>query len=149
MAPPRFQPGFSSRAPPIAADAGKSGARDIGPDGLCLGEWDPEPLEATWGRKVAMIHVEAHRVNTDHLAHGLGSARSSANRAACPAAVSHLVLAHRLQSDMSGCDVIGADIVCPMPTIDHPNQLTSLTTTVLMFELICLIGDRLRAQRGG
>jgi len=43
-----------------------------------------------------------------------------------------------------GCNIIGADIVCPMPTVDNPNQITGLTGTVLMFEMMCLIGDYLR-----
>ena len=48
---------------------------------------------------------------------------------------------------LRGCNIIGADIVCPMPTVDSPNQITGLTGSVLMFELLCLIGDYLRGQR--
>jgi len=45
---------------------------------------------------------------------------------------------------LRGCDIIGADVVCPMPTVDSPNQITSLTGTVLMFEMLSLIADRIR-----
>ncbi len=40
-----------------------------------------------------------------------------------------------------GFDVIGADIVCMMPTKDSPNQITALTATAIMFEMICLIAE--------
>ncbi len=189
--------------------------------------------QSTGGRKVAMVHFDAHRDDYDHMADWLGSVRSAAHWAAYLVAEGHVDPAHSIQLGMRGnplepsddptrsahgyrivpaellfeqglattarimrervgelpvyitfdldaldpvdapgvanleagyrglraweaikliqglrgCNVIGADIVCPMPTVDHPNQLTSLTTTVLMFELLCLIGDYLRAQR--
>ena len=53
----------------------------------------------------------------------------------------------RILHGLRGKNIIGADIVCPMPTVDNPNQITGLTGTVLMFELLCLIGDYLRSQR--
>jgi guanidinopropionase len=53
----------------------------------------------------------------------------------------------RILHGLRGTDIIGADIVCPMPTVDNPNQITGLTGTVLMFELLCLIGDYLRSRR--
>ncbi len=46
---------------------------------------------------------------------------------------------------MRGLDIVGADIVCMMPTRDSPNQITALTASVIMFELICLIADRIRS----
>ncbi|QPC44103.1 arginase family protein [Kaustia mangrovi] len=52
----------------------------------------------------------------------------------------------RLLRTMRGLDIVGADIVCMMPTRDNPNQITALTATVLMFEMICLIGDRIRQR---
>ena len=48
---------------------------------------------------------------------------------------------------LRGCNIVGGDIVCPMPTVDSPNQITALTGTVLMFEIMCLIADYLRSLR--
>ena len=42
--------------------------------------------------------------------------------------------------------VIGGDVVCLMPTKDNPNKITSLTAMSLLFEMICLIADRLRTK---
>ena len=50
---------------------------------------------------------------------------------------------------LRGKNLIAADIVCPMPTVDNPNQITALTGSVLMFELLCLIGDYLRGRSEG
>ena len=44
---------------------------------------------------------------------------------------------------LRGADIVGADVVCPMPTVDNPNQITALTGTVLMFEMLSLIADRI------
>ena len=52
---------------------------------------------------------------------------------------------------LRGLDVIGADVVCLMPTRDNPSNMTSGTAMVLMFEMIGLIADRLNggsAKRG-
>jgi guanidinopropionase len=40
-----------------------------------------------------------------------------------------------------GLDVIGADVVCLMPSKDQPNQITSMVAASVMFELIGLIAD--------
>lgn len=48
---------------------------------------------------------------------------------------------------LRGCNIVGGDIVCPMPSVDNPNQITALTGTVLMFEIMCLIADYLRSSR--
>ncbi|WP_137389792.1 arginase family protein [Rhodoligotrophos defluvii] len=48
---------------------------------------------------------------------------------------------------LRGLDVIGADIVCYIPTKDSPNQITGLTASVVMFEMISLIADYLRSRR--
>ena len=48
---------------------------------------------------------------------------------------------------LRGLDVIGADIVCLMPTKDNPSNITSMTAMVLMFEMISLIADRLKGAR--
>jgi guanidinopropionase len=47
---------------------------------------------------------------------------------------------------LRGLDIIGADIVCLMPTKDTPANLTSMQAMVLMFEMIGLIADRLRPK---
>ncbi|MFN8185906.1 MAG: arginase family protein [Gaiellales bacterium] len=45
-----------------------------------------------------------------------------------------------------GLDVIGADVVCLMPSKDQQNQITSLVAAAVMFELISLIADRIGAR---
>lgn len=52
----------------------------------------------------------------------------------------------RILHGLRGCNIVGADIVCPMPTVDSPNQITALTGSVLMFEMLSLIADYLRGQ---
>lgn len=47
-----------------------------------------------------------------------------------------------LQSER-GKNVIGGDVVCLMPTKDSPNQITSLVSMSIMFEIICLIVDKM------
>lgn len=42
-----------------------------------------------------------------------------------------------------GMNVIGADIVCMMPTKDNPNQVTAYTAAAIMFELISVIADNI------
>ena len=49
---------------------------------------------------------------------------------------------------LRGLDVIGADVVCIIPSKDNPNNITSMNAMVLMFEQMCLIADRLRTLRG-
>ena len=40
-----------------------------------------------------------------------------------------------------GMNIIGGDIVCMMPTKDSPNQITALTATAIMFEIISMIAE--------
>lgn len=40
-----------------------------------------------------------------------------------------------------GMNIVGGDIVCMMPTKDSPNQITALTATAVMFEMICLVAE--------
>ena len=47
---------------------------------------------------------------------------------------------HLLRS-VRGKNIIGGDLVCLMPTKDHPNQITSHTASSIMFELVSLIAD--------
>jgi len=44
---------------------------------------------------------------------------------------------------LRGLDVIGGDLVCFIPTKDAPNQITAMNSVAVLFELICLIADRL------
>ncbi|WJY22897.1 arginase family protein [Fontisubflavum oceani] len=43
-----------------------------------------------------------------------------------------------------GMNIIGGDIVCMMPTKDSPNQITALTATAVMFEMISMIAEMTR-----
>ena len=46
-----------------------------------------------------------------------------------------------LQS-VRGKNIIGGDVVCLMPTVDTPNQITSFRAMAVMFEMISLIADQ-------
>ena len=48
---------------------------------------------------------------------------------------------------LKGKNVIGADIVCIIPTKDSPNNITTLTAMVIMFEQLCLIAEYLRGKK--
>ncbi|MCP4390207.1 MAG: arginase family protein, partial [Gammaproteobacteria bacterium] len=43
-----------------------------------------------------------------------------------------------------GKNIIGGDVVCLMPTKDHPNKQTAHFATAVMFEILSLIADGLR-----
>jgi guanidinopropionase len=47
-----------------------------------------------------------------------------------------------LLRSVRGKNIIGGDVVCLMPTVDSPNQITSYRSMSLMFEMISLIADR-------
>ena len=49
----------------------------------------------------------------------------------------------RLLRSVRGKNVIGADVVCLMPSKDQPNNITSMVAAAVMFEQICLIADRM------
>jgi guanidinopropionase len=49
----------------------------------------------------------------------------------------------RIIQGMRGIDVIGADVVELMPSVDSANSMTTQNATRIAFELICLIADRL------
>jgi len=38
-----------------------------------------------------------------------------------------------------GMNIIGADVVCMMPTKDQPNNITALTASAILFEIICMM----------
>ncbi len=50
----------------------------------------------------------------------------------------------RLLHAVRGCNIIGGDVVCLMPTKDSPNKITAMVTAAVMFEIISLIADGLR-----
>jgi guanidinopropionase len=54
--------------------------------------------------------------------------------------------ATRLLQGLKGLDIIGADVVCLMPTKDNPNHITAQMAMVMMFELLSLIAIRLCGQ---
>ncbi|MBT4891082.1 MAG: response regulator [Rhodospirillales bacterium] len=47
---------------------------------------------------------------------------------------------------LQGMNVIGADIVCMIPTKDSPNNITAMNSMVLMFELIGLVTEAIRKK---
>lgn len=40
-----------------------------------------------------------------------------------------------------GLNIVGGDVVCMMPTKDSPNQITALTASAIMFEMISMIAE--------
>jgi guanidinopropionase len=42
-----------------------------------------------------------------------------------------------------GLNIIGGDVVCMMPTKDSPNNITALTATAVMFEMISMIAENI------
>lgn len=54
----------------------------------------------------------------------------------------------RLIQGLHGRKVIGGAVACLMPTKDNPNKITSLVASSIMFEIICLIADRLKKDGG-
>ena len=47
----------------------------------------------------------------------------------------------QLLQSVRGCNVIGGDVVCLIPTKDNPNNITSMVAMAIMFEMISLIAD--------
>ena len=50
----------------------------------------------------------------------------------------------RLLRSVRGKNVIGGDVVCLMPTKDHPNRITAHTAAAIMFEIVSLVADGFR-----
>ena len=50
----------------------------------------------------------------------------------------------RLLRSVRGKNVIGGDVVCLMPTKDHPNRITAHTAAAIAFEMVSLIADGFR-----
>jgi guanidinopropionase len=55
--------------------------------------------------------------------------------------------ANALLRGLRGLDIVGADVVCLMPSKDLPNKITAMVAAHIMFELVSLIADCL-ATRG-
>ena len=53
----------------------------------------------------------------------------------------------RLLRCVRGRNIIGGDVVCLMPTRDHPNRLTAHFAAAVMFEMVSLIADGHRARQ--
>lgn len=49
--------------------------------------------------------------------------------------------AMRMLQGLRGLNIVGADVVCIMPTKDNPNQITAMNAMVVMFELLSLMAD--------
>ena len=47
-----------------------------------------------------------------------------------------------------GMNIIGGDVVCLMPTKDSPNQITSMVAAAVMFEMIAMIAESVKASSG-
>ena len=45
-----------------------------------------------------------------------------------------------------GMNIVGGDVVCMMPTKDAPNQITALTATSIMFEMISMIAENVKRK---
>jgi guanidinopropionase len=45
-----------------------------------------------------------------------------------------------------GMNIVGGDVVCMMPTKDSPNQITALTASAIMFEMIAMIAENVAAK---
>lgn len=48
---------------------------------------------------------------------------------------------------MRDMNVVGADMVCMMPTKDNPSKITAMNAMVVVFEQICLIADYLNSTK--
>jgi guanidinopropionase len=53
-----------------------------------------------------------------------------------------------LLHSVRGLNIVGADVVCMMPTKDAPNQITALTAAAVMFEMISMMAERAEQVRG-
>lgn len=53
----------------------------------------------------------------------------------------------RMLQGLRGLNVVGGDVVCLMPTKDSPNQITAMNAMVVMFEIVCLMADRMKSKK--
>lgn len=54
-----------------------------------------------------------------------------------------------LLRSVRGMNIVGGDVVCMMPTKDSPNQITALTATAIMFEMISMVAENVAKGRPG
>jgi guanidinopropionase len=52
----------------------------------------------------------------------------------------------RTLQGLRGLDLVGADLVCIMPTKDNPNQITAGNGAAILFELVSLMADRIAGE---
>jgi guanidinopropionase len=52
-----------------------------------------------------------------------------------------------LLHSVRGLNIVGADVVCMMPTKDAPNQITALTAAAVMFEIISMMAEQVKKPR--
>ncbi len=52
----------------------------------------------------------------------------------------------KILQGLRGLNIVGADIVCLMPTTDNPNQITAMNANVVAFELISLMADKIKDE---
>lgn len=55
--------------------------------------------------------------------------------------------ATELLRGLRGLNIVGADVVCLIPSKDNPNQITSLSAAAILFEQISLIADLYAAKK--
>lgn len=48
-----------------------------------------------------------------------------------------------LLNSVRGMNIIGGDVVCMMPTKDHPNNITAMVAGAVMFEMIAMIAENI------
>ena len=53
----------------------------------------------------------------------------------------------RMLQGLRSLNVVGGDVVCLMPIKDSPNQITAMNAMVVMFEIVCLMADRMKSQK--
>ena len=52
-----------------------------------------------------------------------------------------------LLHSVRGLNIIGGDVVCMMPTKDSPNNITAMTATAILFEMLSMMAENVAAGR--
>ena len=52
-----------------------------------------------------------------------------------------------LLNAVRGMNVVGGDVVCLMPTKDHPNNITAMVAGAVMFEMISMMAENVAVAR--
>ena len=45
-----------------------------------------------------------------------------------------------------GLNIVGGDVVCMMPTKDSPNNITAMTATSILFEMLSMMAENVAAR---